>query len=45
MGSGPKSYMTIGLLIYGNICAFPHILENLSSYMTLQPIPSEFPDI
>ncbi len=28
-----------------NICAFPHILGSLSLYMTLQPIPSEFPYI
>ncbi len=26
-----------------NICAFPHILGSPSSYMTLHPIPSEFP--
>ncbi len=26
-----------------NICAFPHILGSPSSYMTLQPLPSEFP--
>ncbi len=32
------------LLIYGeNICAFPRILGSLSPYMTLHPIPSEFP--
>jgi hypothetical protein len=31
-----SSYMT-------NICAFPHILGSPSSYMTLQPLPSEFP--
>ncbi len=43
-----KSYMTNRLLIYDiwlNICAFPHILGNPSSYMTLQPILSEFPHI
>ncbi len=36
--------MTSGLLIciWLNICAFPHILGSPSSYMTLQPIPSEF---
>ncbi len=35
--------MTNELLIYGeNVCAFPHILESPSSYMTLHPIPSEF---
>jgi hypothetical protein len=41
--------MTDGLLIsvWLNICAFPHIhvLGSPSSYMTLQPIPSEFPYI
>ncbi len=41
VGSGAKSYMTNGLLI--EICAFPHILGSPSSYMTLHPIPSEFP--
>jgi hypothetical protein len=36
--------MTNDLLTYGeNICAFPHILGSLASYMTLHPIPSEFP--
>ncbi len=29
--------------IWVNICAFPHTLGSPSSYMTLQPIPSEFP--
>ncbi len=44
--SGAKSYMTNDLLIYGeHICAFPHILGSLCSYMTLHPIPSEFPYI
>ncbi len=46
MGSGAKSYMINGLLsphIWLNICAFPHILGSPSSYMTLHPIPSEFP--
>jgi hypothetical protein len=34
------------LLINGiNICAFPHILGSSSSYLTLHPIPSEFPYI
>ncbi len=28
--------------IWLNICAFPQILGNSSSYMTLRPIPSEF---
>jgi hypothetical protein len=38
------SYMTNDLLTYGeNICAFPHILGSPSSYMTLHPIPCEFP--
>ncbi len=44
--SGAKSYMTNDLLIYGeNICAFPHILGSPSLYMTLHPVPSEFPYI
>jgi hypothetical protein len=34
---------TNGLLIHGEICAFPHILGSPSSYMTLQLLPSEFP--
>ncbi len=34
-GSVEKLYVTNGLL-WLNICAFPHILGNLSSYMTLQ---------
>ncbi len=28
-----------------NVCAFPHILGRHSSYMTLHPIPSEYPYI
>jgi hypothetical protein len=45
-GSGAKSYMSYDLLIYGeNCCAFPPILGSPSSYMTLHPIPSEFPFI
>ncbi len=41
-----KSYMTNDPLIYGEIiCSFPHILGSLSSYVTLHPIPSEFPYI
>jgi hypothetical protein len=40
-----KSYMTNGLLIYGEICAFPHILGSPSSYMTLQLLHSEYPYI
>jgi hypothetical protein len=31
--------------IWGNICAFPHILGRPSSYMTLQLLHSEFPYI
>ncbi len=31
--------------VWLNICAFPHILGSPSSYMTLQPITSEFPHI
>jgi hypothetical protein len=45
-GSVAKSYMTNDLLnphIWLNICVFPHILGGPSSYITLQPIPSEFP--
>jgi hypothetical protein len=38
-----KSYMTNGLLIYGEI--FPHILGSPSSYMALQLLHSEFPHI
>ncbi len=38
--------MTNSLLTYGEIyCAFPHILESPSSYMTLQLLHSEFPYI
>ncbi len=46
-GSVANSYMKMCLLIYVwlNICAFPHILGSPSSYMTLHPIPSEFPYI
>jgi hypothetical protein len=34
------------VLTYGeNICAFPGILGSPSSYMTLHPIPSEYPYI
>ncbi len=40
-GAVAKSYMTNGLLIYGEI--FPHILGSPSSYMTLQLFHSEFP--
>ncbi len=38
-----KSSMSKGLLIWLNICAFPHILGSHSSFMTLQLLPSEFP--
>ncbi len=31
--------------VWGKICAFFHILGSPSSYMTLHPIPSEFPYI
>ncbi len=31
--------------IWGNICAFPHILGSPSSYMTLQLLHSELPYI
>jgi hypothetical protein len=46
-GAVVKSYMTNGLLIYGEIivCAFPHILGSPSSYMTLQLLHFEFPYI
>ncbi len=46
-GAVANSYMTNGLLIvYGEIfCAFPHIIGSSSSYMTLQLLHSEFPDI
>ncbi len=47
-GAVAKSYMTNGLLnphIWGNICAFPHILVSPSSYMPLQLLHSEFPYI
>jgi hypothetical protein len=39
-GSVAKSYS-----IWLNICSFPHILVSPSSYMTLQPIPPELPNI
>jgi hypothetical protein len=45
-GTGAKSYFTNDLLIYGeNSCAFSYIIGSPSSYMTLHPIPSEFPYI
>ncbi len=46
-GAVAKSYMTNALLIHiwGNICAFPHILGSHSSYMTLQLLHSEYPYI
>ncbi len=43
-GAVAKSYMANGL-IWGNICAFSHILGSPSSYMTLQLLHSEFPHI
>ncbi len=44
-GAVAKSYMTNGLLIHiwGNVCAFPHILGSPSSYRTLQLLHSKFP--
>ncbi len=45
-GAVAKSYMTNGPPhIWGNICAFPHILGSSSSYMTVQLLYSEFPYI
>ncbi len=44
-GAVAKSYMNNGLLIRGNICAFPHVLGSPISYMTLQLLHSEFPYI
>jgi hypothetical protein len=46
-GAVAKSYMTNGLLIYGEIFAhFPYtVLGSPSSYMTLQLLHSEFPYI
>jgi hypothetical protein len=41
-GAVAKSYITNGLLIN---FAFRHILGSPSSYMTLQLLPSEFPNI
>ncbi len=43
-GAFAKSYMTNGFLIriWGNICAFSHILGSPSSYTTLQLLHSEF---
>ncbi len=39
-------WLTASSYIYGlNICAFPHILGSPSSYMTLQQLHSQFPDI
>jgi hypothetical protein len=44
MGSVAKTYMANGLLIQYMVkcCAYPQILGSLSSYMILQPIPSEY---
>ncbi len=45
-GAVTKSYMTNGPRhIWLNICTFPHIVGSPSSYVTLHPIQSEFPDI
>jgi hypothetical protein len=45
-GAVAKSYMTNGLLRYGEIFPhFPHILGSPSSYMTLQLLHCEFPYI
>ncbi len=46
-GMVAKSYMTNSILIHKwiNFFTFPHILGSPSSYMTLQPLPSEFPYI
>jgi hypothetical protein len=46
-GAVAKSYMTNGLLIYGEIFSYflIHILGSPSSYMTLQLLHSEFPYI
>ncbi len=47
MGSGAKSYMTKGFLIYKEMrTIFPKYDEAVShTYMTLHPIPFEFPYI
>jgi hypothetical protein len=42
-GAVAKSYMTNALSFMTKYCAFLHILGSPSSYVTLQPIPSEFP--
>ncbi len=38
-----KSSLQMSTCIWGKICEFPHILRSPFSYMTLHPIPSEFP--
>ncbi len=37
-GAVAKSYMTNGLLLWGNNCAFPHILGTPSSYCNCSPL-------
>jgi hypothetical protein len=44
-GAVAKSYMTNGLIIYGEIFAHFLMLGSPSSYMTLQLLHSEFPYI
>jgi hypothetical protein len=44
-GKGKRIVTRVVPHIWGNICAFPHILESPSSYMTLQLLHSEFPYI
>ncbi len=45
-GAVAKSYLTIRPpRIWGNICAFPHLLGIPFSYKTLQLLHSEFPYI
>jgi hypothetical protein len=44
-GAVAKSDMTNASSYMENICAFPHILGSPSSYMTLEPLHSEFPYI
>ncbi len=43
-GSGAKSYLTNGLLIFAHFLIYKEALRHIAlSYMTLHPIPSEFP--
>ncbi len=45
-GFGVQSHIWLMASSYSEtICAFPHIFGSPSSYMTLHPIPSEFPYI